>query len=110
MKTTNTIFNLAQSASRVALLVGITAGTVCSREIEAAVLADVEPRRHKKPVVAEGVRYESVTAAAKALVTARSSTALRMRKEVFFSLVQSEQKRISRLCTKDVTVGYYWSE
>lgn len=107
MKVSNTHYPLTSSANRIALLVGITAGTVKRPEVEAAVLKDSEKRAYRKPVVAEGIRFESVTDAAKSIVSNRSS---RLNKYNFFRAVQSEQKRIARMCNQDCWEGYYWSE
>lgn len=107
MKIVNNVFPLAISSNRIALLTGILSGTVGDREVEAAVLKDTEKRAHRKPVVAEGIYFESVTEAAKVLVTTRTG---RMTKDTFFRAVQSEQKRIARKCTQDCWDGYYWAE
>ena len=106
-KVQNTVFPLASSIHRAALITSIVAGATGKDEAEAAVLHDLQPRRHKKPVVAEGIYFESVTAAAKALVARRVRKAS---KETFFRIVQSEQKRIARMCTEDCWEGYYWAE
>lgn len=100
--------NLASTAGRTALLVGITAGTVTQKEIERAVLIDNEKRPHRKPVVAYGKRYSSVRQAATSqlaaeLVGARSGPN-------YARMLNCEEKRIAYLCNKDDTVGFYWSE
>lgn len=105
MKIVNKVFPLTFSANRVALLTGVLSGTVGDKEVEAAVLKDTEKRAYRKPVRAEGAYFESVTEAAKVLVSMRNG---RMDKDSFFRAVQSEQHRISRLCNKDQTEGYYW--
>lgn len=107
MKVQNTVFPLATSANRIALLTGILAGTVGDREVEAAVLKDTEARRRTKPVVAEGIRFDSVTNAAKHIVLSQHK---RMPKDVFYRSVQSQIKRISRMCSQDCWEGYYWAE
>lgn len=107
MKVVHNTFPLTQSANRIGLLCGVVAGTVENAEIEAAVINDTLPRPYRKPVVAEGRYYGSVTEAAKDIVTSRKS---RMSKDAFFRAVQSEQKRIARLCNDDCWNGYYWAE
>lgn len=105
MKIVNTVFPLASSANRIALLAGVLSGTAGDQEIESAMLKDSGKRAWRKPVRAEGIYFASVTEAAKTLVTMRSG---RMNKDTFFRAVQSEQKRISRLCTEDCHDGYFW--
>jgi len=107
MKVTNTVFPLATSCNRIALITGIVAGTVPREEVEAAVIKDLERRPHKKPVVAEGIRFDSVTDAAKFIVALQGK---RMPKDEFFRRVQGQIKRISRMCTQDCWEGYYWAE
>jgi hypothetical protein len=99
-KATPQVFALTSVAGRVALLCGITAGTVTQKEVEAAVVMDTEKRPHRKPVVAEGMYFKSVTDAAVCLTGARPT-----RREVM-----AEQKRIARLCNADNVEGYYWAE
>ena len=107
LKVENTVFPLASSSNRVALLTGIVAGTVGKAEITEAVLKDTLRRKHKKPVVAEGMYFDSVTDAARFLVSrcVRSTN-----NNVYFDLVQSKMKSISRMCTQDCWEGYYWAE
>lgn len=105
MKVANTVFPLASSANRFALLLEVHAGTVDKAEFMEAVLHDLEKRPHRKPVRADGMYFPSVTDAAKALVTQRYQ---RLSKDEFYRRVQSEVKRISRLCTQDCHEGYYW--
>lgn len=106
-KALNITFPMASSAHRIAIVSGMLAGTVEKEEAMQEVLHDMTPRAHKKPVVAEGQRYDSVTDAAKFLVLVRGG---RSSKEQFFRAVQCEQKRIARLCTQDCWDGYYWAE
>ena len=106
-KALNITFPMASSAHRIAIVTGLLAGTVDREEAMVAVIQDAQGRAHKKPVVAEGVRYDSVTDAAKFLVLVRGG---RSSKEQFFRAVQCEQKRIARLCTQDRWEGYYWAE
>lgn len=107
MKSRNITFPLASSAYRIAVISGLIAGTVTRNEAMMNIVVDATQRRHKKPVVAEGVRYDSVSDAAKFLVLLRPG---RSSKEAFFRAVQNEQKRIARLCNQDRSEGYYWSE
>jgi hypothetical protein len=107
MKVTNNVFPLASSANRIALLTGILSGTVGDREVEAAVLKDTEKRKRKKPVVAEGIYFDSVTDAARYMV---NKSHARLKKDDYFDLVQSNLKRISRMCSQDCWEGYYWAE
>lgn len=93
-------FNLSTVAGRVGLLCGITAGTVDRKEVEAAVLRDTEKRPYRKPVVARGKRYDSVTEAA-VDICGKYTT----RKEVM-----AMQKTIARYCNADNVEGFYWSE
>ncbi len=106
-KALNITFPMASSAHRIAIVSGMLAGTVGRQEAMMNIAQDAVPRAHKKPVVAEGQRYDSVTDAAKFLVLVRGG---RSSKEKFFRAVQSEQKRIARLCTQDCWEGYYWAE
>lgn len=92
-------FSLASTAGRVALLAGLTAGTVGRPEVEAAVLRDTEKRPYRKPVVAKGKRYSSVTEAAEAICTGYAT-----RREVM-----AMQKTIARYCNADNVSGFYWS-
>jgi hypothetical protein len=105
MKVTNTVFPLASAANRIALLCEVKAGTIHNNEFEAAVLQDLERRPYRKPVCAEGIYFPSVTEAAKTLVTMRNN---RLNRDVFYRAVQSEVKRIARLCNEDTHEGYYW--
>ena len=93
-------FKLTSVAGRVALLAGITAGTVSREEAEQAVLADTEKRPYRKPVVARNKRYPSITAAAEALCGSMST-----RRRVL-----AVQKTIARYCDADNVAGFYWSE
>jgi cell division protein YceG involved in septum cleavage len=107
MKATNIKFPMASSAHRIAIVSGLISGLVGRAEAMRTIEQDAGQRRHKKPVVAEGVQYDSVTDAAKFLVLVRPG---RLSKEAFFRAVQNEQKRIARLCNQDQTEGYYWAE
>ena len=94
------VFPLTTVAGRVGLLAGITAGTVTREEVEAAVLKDTEKRPYRKPVVARGKRYDSVTEAADGIC---GSMAPRKR-------LMAMQKTIARYCNADNVEGFYWSE
>lgn len=91
-------FPLAGQSGRVAILLGVLDGSVKEAEIKHYVSRDVEKRPFRKPVVANGVRYESVTAAARAIAKSNELNA-----------VEAERKRIAQLCNEDCWVGYYWS-
>jgi hypothetical protein len=106
MKVIDTKFPLTHSANRVALVTGLIAGLVSKAEAQDSIVHDTLARKWKKPVVAEGTRYESVTAAALSAVNARG---VKLSPQDHFKAVQSEVKRISRLCTQDCWEGYYWS-
>lgn len=105
MKIVHNKFPLTRSANRIGLLCGIVAGTVDSAEIEAAVINDSMPRPRKKPVRAEGIYFESITDAAKALVSMENG---RMNKDDFYRAVQSRAKKIARMCDQDCWDGYFW--
>lgn len=105
MKIVNKVFPLTISANRLALLGGVLSGTVGDKEVESAMIADSGKRAYRKPVRAEGIYFESVTEAAKVLVSMRKA---RMSGDEFFRAVQSEQHRISRKCNQDCHDGYYW--
>lgn len=98
-KVTPQVFPMNTVAGRTALLIGLTAGQVSRAEVEAAALLDNEKRPYRKPVVAQGRRYRSVTQAAEAICGA---TAPRKR-------VLAMQKTIARYCNADNVAGYYWS-
>lgn len=100
MKVQHQNFLLRTTAGRVALLTGIAAGTVTQKEIEYNVLVDIEKRPYRKPVVAYGKRYPSVTAAAADSCYQGAS----------LNTLKNEQAFIRNLCNKDDTVGFYWSE
>lgn len=112
------VFQLTSVAGRVGLLAGITAGTVSREEVEAAVLADTEKRPYRKPVVAEGKRYNSVTDAALALVSKYEKCVEFNRKTRKFKIVGADRARaidalkhrIARYCNADNVEGFYWSE
>jgi|SRR5690606_38487399 len=98
-KIANTQFTLASQAGRVALLLGVLDGTVQEREVKAAVAADVEKRKHSKPVVAAGMWFPSVNAAARYLA-----------REDKHIDVCNLAKTIARKCNADCWEGFYWSE
>ena len=98
MKTTPITFPLASSANRIALLVGVLEGTVPAAQIKAEVEHDSLARPYRKPVVAEGIRFDSVTDAAKALTMSDDHR-----------VVESRRQQIARWCNADNVDGYYWS-
>jgi len=95
-------FKLTTVAGRIGLLAGITAGTVDRKEVEHAMIADTEKRPYRKPVVAYGVRYDSITAAASDRWNKRALPTLNEQK--------TEQAYIRKLCNADNVEGFYWSE
>ncbi len=92
-------FSLASTAGRVALLVGVTAGTVSRTEVEAAVLRDTEKRPYRKPVFIFGRRFASITAAAEYSVGPHASA----------KSLKAEQVQIQKWCNADNVEGVYWS-
>ena len=102
------VFPLTSTAGRVALLVGLTAGTVSRPEVEAAVLQDIEPRRYRKPVVAWGIRFESITLAAEA--RAEIGYKAFMGPVEYMRRVKQWQKNIANWCNADNLQGFYWAE
>ena len=104
MKRTYLPFPLTSAAARVALLTSITAGTAGDREVEAAVLRDLEKRPYRKPVVAADVYYDSAADAARAIIgrNVRGWNAHRS--------ISNLARKISRWCTEDNVEGYYWAE
>lgn len=103
-------FPLTKQADRVALLVGITAGTVTRPEVEAAVLHDTAKRPYRKPVVVEHMRFDSVTEAAHYL-TARPHFVFSSKNPVTYAKrLDAYKHQIARYCNADNVDGYYWSE
>lgn len=98
-------FSLTKSADRIALLCGITAGTVSRAEVTTAILNDTEKRPYRKPVVANFIRYPSITAAAEALCSGC---------DTWYNYTSNDlsamRKHITHLCNKDDVPGYYWAE
>lgn len=99
-------FPLTSVAGRTALLIGLTAGTVGRKELEAAVLLDNQPRPYLKPVVVEGIRFKSITAAALHLVKAER----KLKRPAYAARVKALQTRIARWCNENTVPGYYWAE
>jgi len=93
-------FKLTTVAGRVGLLGGITAGTVGLAEVKAAMLQDTEKRPYRKPVVAYGKRYRSISEAAEDLCGWGAS----------YNDMAAMRAHIRSLCNEDKTVGFYWSE
>lgn len=106
-KVQNQVFPLASSTGRTALITGIVKGTVSTSETTNAIIHDLQPRRNKKPVVVNGAYFESVTAAAQAIVKAKDNY---KNKDEYMKRVQCEQKRIAYKCNQDCWEGYFWSE
>lgn len=94
-----TQFKLSTITGRVGLLTGITAGTVTQEEVEQAVLVDTEKRPYRKPVVAYGRRFGSITAAAEFGCGRNAS----------LNELKAEQARIRKMCNEDCWAGFYWS-
>lgn len=97
-------FPLTCRDGRIALLVGITSGTVGDREVEAAVLNDIVKRPYRKPVVAADIYYDSAADAARAIIgrNVRGWNAHRR--------ISNLARNISNWCTADNVEGYYWAE
>jgi homoserine kinase len=93
-------FPLATQSGRVALLTGVLAGVVGKDELQQAVTQDVQRRQYRKPCVSYGIRYDSVSEAA------RAAGAVGARAHLFPNMV----KNISRWCTQDCWEGFYWCE
>jgi len=111
-KVKHSTFALSTSSNRIALLLGIHAGTVTAAELEQAVLMDTEARLQRKPVVAEGRRFDSVTDAAHWIYRVRPEL-----RSVQAGTQGGEHaainrliKRISRYATADNREGYFWTE
>ena len=100
MKVIHKSFPLIRQSNRAALLNGLLTGTTTKRQVVAAIKRDAEPRPHTKPVSMNGLRYDSVTDAAKAMVGARAS----------FNKIEAARKRIAKWCEEDCWEGYYWCE
>lgn len=92
-------FNLSTVMGRTVFLTGVAMGTVPTAYIQAVVNEDNQRRPYRKPVVAYGKRYPSVTEAA----IANSSFVGR-------KAVNAMQKNIARWCNEDCHEGFYWSE
>lgn len=106
------LFPLTSQSGRMALLLGIRNGHVTMPELEAAILQDSLPRPHRKPVVAEGQRFASVTDAAHWLYRTRPELSARKPGVMAGQAagIMRLQKRIARMATQDCWEGYYWSE
>ena len=94
-------FPLASQANRIALLTGVLCGYVSKDEIKAALTQDAKPRPHRKPVVAFGKFFISVSAAARWRMNQPGG------KE---KTENTWVKYISRRCEQDCWEGFYWSE
>ena len=104
------MFPLTKQANRIALLVGITAGTVLLKEVEAAVLHDTEPRTRCKPVVVEDIRFASIAAGAMYLLRKEPRKFSNKTLAVSTKRLDALQHQIARYCNADNVQGYYWSE
>lgn len=107
-------FSLASTAGRVALLVGVTAGTVSRTEVEAAVLRDTEKRPYRKPVVVPGIRgkemhFTSVRFAAAYLLWLEHRKTGAPVGTYYARALGAIEKRIARYCNADNVKGFYWS-
>lgn len=95
-------FPLTQSSMRIALLTGILAGTATATEIRAAVEQDAQNRPYRKPVVAWGIRFDSIILAAEYAQRRFARTERRT--------LAGWRMRIARLCNQDIWEGFYWAE
>lgn len=101
-------FPLQRQAGRVALLSGILCETVGREEIQHAMIVDTGKREYRKPVVVEGIRFQSVVEAARWLV-ARRPGYVYMTNHEYVSALNAAKKYITYWCNKDDTEGYYWA-
>ena len=106
IKVTPVVYPLTTVAGRVALLVGITSGTVQYDEVVQAVLHDTATRAARKPVYAAGRRYSSIRNAAIALVTYSPM----LSRLDYAKRLDAMAHKIARWCNEDNRVGYYWSK
>ena len=100
-------YPLAKSVNRVALLLNIHAGLITQEQLEEATVQDSVPRTRSKPIVAYGVRYESITAAARAMVMQRKT---RWDKDDYCAALSNQKQRLTRLCNAGTYTGVYWSK
>lgn len=108
-KVQNVVFSLDSIAGRVALLTGIVAGTVGKAEIRAAVLADVQPRKMRKPVVAWNRRFESVTDAAHWGYRKHPESHGRVQAD-YHAVIERMRKNVAKWATADNVPGFFWTE
>lgn len=111
-KVNPTQFKLTTQAGRVGLLCGITAGTVTREEAEDAVMADIEKRPYRKPVVVPDrngveVRFDSVREAAHFLLKSSKKSISKSR---YALCLNNMEKFIARRCNQDRWMGFYWAE
>ena len=99
-KVVHTSFPLTTVAGRVALLTCVISGDVSNRALKEIVVHDTEKRPYRKPVVAAGKRYSSITEAAEGIC---GKMAPRRR-------ILAMQKMIANYCNADNVPHYYWSE
>lgn len=102
----NEVFPLASHDARVTLLQTVRAGTCTVSTIDAAIKQDSKTRKYKKPIVAYGVRYASITDAAKALLLQRKT---RWDKDDYCNALSNQKQRLTRLCNEGPVTGVYWS-
>lgn len=95
------VFPLKQRAARIALLSAILEGFSSPDEVRYNISIEAEPEPRRKPVVAWGRRYESVTAAAQ-WAQAQPGWA-RPRS------LSGWRAWIRRQCDEDCWEGFYWS-
>jgi len=94
------VFPLTRQSGRVALLLGVLDGHVGVQELQAAVALDVEPRPHRRPVMAWGRRFESITQAA----------AEAARRQPGVMTARSWQRWVKQQADADCWAGFYWCE
>lgn len=102
----NEVFPLASSSHRIALLLAVREGQHTIPQIDAELLQDCKLRKRAKPIVAYGVRYSSITNAAKALLLQRKE---RWNKDDYYSALNNQKQRLTRLCNEGPVTGVYWS-
>lgn len=111
LKVTPGTFPLTSSSMRIALLLGVEAGEVSSEEIRHHVLLDSEKKPRRKPVVAFGRRFDTITEAARwrISVTGRGVDVGKYGGPVFGS-VDNWRQWIARQANQDCWEGFYWCE
>jgi hypothetical protein len=97
-------FPLASSDTRIAIMTGLCGGTVTRAEVEHLTLTDTVRRPYRKPVVVEGIRYNSIAEAADAIIT-RSKK--RMTHSQYRLAHQQQAKSLARRAEVSHS-GVYW--